>query len=825
MPFALQFQDPDFWKNEIERQLRSRFAKTINKATPDELFRAAAESLREPIADGMIATKERFRKAQAKSVNYLSMEFLVGRSLRNNLQNLGLFSTIQEAFARLGHSLSDILEVEPDAALGNGGLGRLAACFLDSLASLDMPGYGYGIHYEYGLFRQEIDNGYQKEKPDFWASEQSPWLFERPNHACHIPLYGSIEHNVVDRTGSYNPMWLNWQVMVGIPHDLPIVGDGGRTINFLRLFSAKASDDFDIQIFNTGDYLRAVELKMRSESISKILYPSDAVAEGRELRLIQEYFLVACAVRDIFRKFLSEHEDIHDLPKYMAIQLNDTHPALTIAEMMRMLVDEHDIPWAEAWKITQATCSYTNHTLMPEALEQWSTELLGHVIPRHLQIIYEINRRFLAEAAECWSNDSRKIQRVSVIEEGPNSLIRMANLAIVGSHAVNGVAALHSELVKTELVPELHELYPEKFSNKTNGITPRRWLMHANPSLCAWISERIGEGWKKDLEQLRGLEKYSTDENSLSEFQSIKLANKRYLSRFLMERTGVAADSSWLFDVQAKRIHEYKRQLLKVLGIMAVYILITRENYTPKAPRLHLFAGKAAPGYLMAKIIIKLINDVARMVNRDPRCKKYLRVAFLPDYKVSQAELIIPAADLSEQISTAGMEASGTSNMKFALNGALTIGTWDGANIEIAEEVGLENIFIFGNRSEEVQQLREHGYNSRRIYEEDELLRKTINLLDAEELTEGNSNLFRPIKEVLLDRGDYYLHLADFKSYMEAQEKVAEVFSDPAEWNKRAILNVARMARFSSDRTIQEYANEIWDISSVPAEDWSETRL
>jgi starch phosphorylase len=810
--------DPVLWKQEIERHLRARFAKPVDKLTPYELFRTAAEALRERIACGLMSTADRFRRAHVKSVYYLSMEFLVGRSLRNNLENLGLYSVMKEAFSLLGISLCDILEVEPDAALGNGGLGRLAACFLDSLASLDMPGYGYGIHYEYGLFRQEIDNGYQKEKPDFWASENSPWLIERLDHSYLVPLYGNIEHGL-DRNGNYNPMWLNWQVIVGVPHDLPIVGDGGRTINTLRLFSARASDEFDIQIFNTGDYLRAVELKIRSESVSKVLYPSDAVAEGRELRLVQEYFLVACSLRDIFRRFLSQNADIARLSEKVAIQLNDTHPALTIAEMMRLLVDEHDVPWDEAWKITQATCSYTNHTLLPEALEKWPAELLERVLPRHLQIIYEINRIFLKEVSAIWPEDSRRLQRMSLVEEGPHRLVRMANLAIVGSHAVNGVAALHSELIKKNLVPEFYEFTPQKFCNKTNGITPRRWLMHINPWLCHWISARIGDGWRTNLEELRKLEPYANDKTSQEEFREIKLKNKKYLAKIIQERTGVHVDPTWLFDIQAKRIHEYKRQLLNVLGIMSEYNRITQEDYKPKAPKLHLFAGKAAPGYFMAKLIIKLISDVANLVNREPKCKDYLKVVFLPDYKVSQAEIIIPGADLSEQISTAGMEASGTSNMKFALNGALTIGTWDGANIEIAEEVGLENIFIFGHRSEEVQTMQNQGYSPWKLYEEDPRIHQVIDLLEQEKLSPGNHSLFHPIREVLLDRGDHYLHLADFESYMSTHEEVSEVFLKPEEWCRRAILNVARMAKFSSDRTIREYARDIWNISSVPVEE------
>jgi starch phosphorylase len=720
---------------------------------------------------------------------------------------------MEEAFAGLGLRLSDVLEVEPDAALGNGGLGRLAACYLDSLASLHMPGYGYGIHYEYGLFRQEIEDGYQKEKPDFWASDHSPWLIEHLDQAYVIPVYGRIEHGA-GRDGGYNPMWLDWRVLVGVPHDLPIVSQDGRTVNFLRLFSARASDDFDIGIFNDGDYLRAVERKMQSETVSKVLYPSDAAASGKELRLVQEYFLVACAVRDIFRRFLARHSDPRQFASKAAIQLNDTHPALTVAELMRTLIDEHDLGWEEAWEITQAACGYTNHTLMPEALEKWSVDLFERVLPRHLQIIYEINSRFLQKVSGRWPGDQGRIQRMSLIEEGPQRMVRMANLAIVGSHAVNGVAALHSELVKTDLVPEFHEFFPGRFSNKTNGVTPRRWLRHANPGLSGWITERIGEKWHRDLTALRGLEPFAHERTSQDEFMAVKHANKRSLARTIAERTGIRVDPAAMFDIQVKRIHEYKRQLLHVLGVIDEYFRIVEDGDTP-VPRVHIFAGKAAPGYYMAKLIIKLINNIAGVINRDARAAQALKVVFLADYKVSLAEIIIPGADLSEQISTAGTEASGTSNMKFALNGALTIGTLDGANVEMLEEVGADNIFIFGHTTEEVRALRAGGYNPWNWCSHSLRIRRILDALAGSRFCEGEPGIFDPIRRTLIDDGDHYLHIADLNAYLEAQALVSHVFTDRASWSAKAILNVARMGKFSSDRSIQEYASDIWGIEAL----------
>jgi glycogen phosphorylase len=803
------------WAHSIEQILRHQFAKNIGNATPDELFRATAAALRPRIVDGLMETGTRFRVANAKSVYYLSMEFLLGRSLRNNLENLDLYDVLEETLAELDLRLSDVLEVEPDAALGNGGLGRLAACFLDSLASLHMPGFGYGINYEFGLFRQEIEDGRQKEKPDYWASERSPWLIEHPDQAFAIPIYGHIEHGR-DRLGHYNPMWMGWKVLIGVPHDFPIVGRGGLTVNTLRLFSARASDQFDIQIFNEGDYLKAVEQKIRSESVSKVLYPSDSAASGRYLRFTQEYFLVACAIRDIFRRFMSRYSHPRDFANQVAIQMNDTHPALAVTELMRMLIDEYETDWDDAWQITQATCGYTNHTLMPEALERWPVEMFERVLPRHLQILQEINHRFLGQVAARWPGEQDRLKRMSLIEEGNPQTVRMANLAIVGSHAVNGVAELHSNLVKSELVPDFNEFYPGRFSNKTNGVTPRRWLMHANPALSIWIDERIGDFWREDLDRLRELERFSDDPVSQRGFLAVKFTNKEKLARTILNDTGLRVDPSAMFDVQVKRIHEYKRQLLHALAIIDEYFRIVDDDIIPAVSRVHIFAGKAAPGYIQAKLIIKLINNIASVVNNDPKIGNLLKVVFLPDYKVSLAEIIIPAADVSEQISTAGMEASGTSNMKFALNGALTIGTLDGANVEMSREVGADNIFIFGLHADEVRRTRFEGYNPWDLYCQDHRIKRVLDSLTSNTFSSGESGIFEPLRKGLLDEGDYYLHLADFSSYLDAQKMVSEMFQDSSKWSSKAILNVARMSKFSSDRTIQEYADDIWNIRSVP---------
>ena len=806
------------WSNSIQQILRNLFAKRTSNATPDELFRATSAALRPRIVDALLQTEARFRAANAKSVYYLSMEFLLGRSLRNNLEALGLYGPIEGALAELDVRLSDVLEIEPDAALGNGGLGRLAACFLDSLASLHMPGYGYGINYEFGLFRQEIDDGHQKERPDYWASEHSPWLIEHLDQAVVVPIYGRIEHGC-DRNGNYNPMWMDWKVLIGVPHDLPIIGQDARTVNTLRLFSARASDEFDIGIFNAGDYLNAVEQKIHTETVSKVLYPSDAADSGRYLRFTQEYFLVACAVRDIFRRFMSRYPDPRDFAHRAAIQMNDTHPALTVLELMRTLVDEHEVAWEEAWEITQAACGYTNHTLMPEALERWPVKMFERVLPRHLQILYEINHRFLKQVEARWPGDAPRQRRMSLIEEASPKMVRMANLAIVGSHAINGVAQLHSDLVRSQLVPDFADLFSTRFSNKTNGVTQRRWLIQANPGLSSWIDEHVGDAWRTDFDRLRDLEALHTDRTARIEFIEIKHRNKQRLARTVFDRTGVILDPRSIFDVQVKRIHEYKRQLLHALGIIDEYLQIVEDGITPAVPRTHIFAGKAAPGYFKAKLIIKLINNLASAVNHHPKASEFLKVVFLPDYKVSLAEVIIPGADLSEQVSTAGMEASGTSNMKFAMNGALTVGTLDGANIEIMEEVGPDNIFIFGLRSEEVTRMQTGGYNPRAYYQQNPRLKRVLDRVASNTFSAKEPGIFEPILRALLDEGDPYFHLADFGSYVGVQDEIAKSFADPMSWSSKAILNVARMSKFSSDRTIREYARDIWNVKSVPPAD------
>jgi len=795
----------------ILQHVRYSLGKGWQNLSGRDLFMATALAARDRLIDGMLETEERYQKEDAKRLYYLSIEFLMGRSLENNLCNLGILERCQEALRQIGVDWTEVEESESDAALGNGGLGRLAACFLDSLATLDLPGYGYGINYEYGLFKQEIDDGYQKEKPDNWLTEGTPWQIERVDEACVVPVYGRIEHEL-DRHGHYNPMWMDWKVLIGVPHDMPIVGYGCRTVNFLRLYSARASREFDMHIFNAGDYLRAVEQKMASETISKVLYPSDAVEAGLELRLVQEYFLVACAIRDIVRRYLKNHAGFAEFSSKVAIQLNDTHPTLAVAELMRMLIDENDLSWEQAWEITQATLGYTNHTLLPEALERWSVALFEYVLPRHLQIIYEINRRFLEQVAAVWPEDHERLRRMSIIEERADKQVRMAHLAIIGSHAVNGVAALHSELIKTALVPDFYQLWPEKFTNKTNGVTQRRWLLKANPLLAHVLTRSIGDGWITDLEQLRRLETYAEDAEFQQEFMQIKRANKERLARVIRETTRVRVDPDSLFDIQAKRIHEYKRQLLKVMHIMHEYLCLIEDHIPPSVPRTYIFAGKAAPGYWAAKQIIKLISSVGGVVNNDPRVQGQIKVVFIPDYRVSLAEKIIPAADLSEQISTAGTEASGTGNMKFAMNGALTIGTLDGANIEIMEEVGQENIFIFGLTAEEIQEMRHRGsYLPRDHYHRSPALKRVMEAFVSPLFCPQEPGLFNWIHRALLDCDEYF-HLADLPSYIAAQEKAGAEFKSLAVWARKAILNVARIGKFSSDRTISEYARDIWKI-------------
>lgn len=817
-PAAVDLQNPSrkdvlAFVDRINHHLRYSIGRKREEAHVEDMFRAVALAARQDLIDKMIETTERYERLDPKRIYYLSIEFLIGRFLQTNLQNLGLYEICRQAVAEFGMNLEEILEIEPDAGLGNGGLGRLAACFLDSIATLGIPGYGYGIHYEYGLFKQEIDNGYQRERPDNWMSQGVPWEVRRQNRQCYVPVYGRVE-NGVDRGGGHNPMWLDWQRILGIPYDIPVVGYGGKTVNILRLFSARSSDNFDISIFNSGDYIKAVEQKISAETISKVLYPSDAVVAGRELRLLQEYFLVACALRDILRRHQRTHHTFDGFAEKVAIQLNDTHPALAVAELMRALVDQYELPWVSAWNITRATLGYTNHTLLPEALERWPVSLLERLLPRHLQIIYEINRRLMEEVGERFPGDVARQSRVSLLEEGPERMVRMAHLAIVGSHSVNGVSELHSELVRTRLVPDFAAMWPERFNNKTNGVTHRRWLLYSNPGLAGLIIAAIGDGWISDFAKLRGLDHFAEVPGFRQEFLRVKRDNKQRLAAMIQDSILVSVSPDSLFDVQVKRIHEYKRQLLNVMHIIHLYLSLVEDGATLPVPRTCVFAGKAAPGYAMAKLIIKLIHNAARVIHKDHRVREQLRVAFLPDYRVSLAESIIPAADLSEQISTAGMEASGTGNMKLSMNGAVTIGTLDGANIEIGEEVGSENIYIFGLTAEQIEAHRKQSsYNPWDFYHRSPAIRRVMDAIGSDRFSPGEPGIFQPIFQAVMNGGDRYFHLADFESYATEQARAAKDFTDRTGWARKATLNVARIGKFSSDRSIREYAKDIWGVA------------
>ncbi|MBK9168711.1 MAG: glycogen/starch/alpha-glucan phosphorylase [Bryobacterales bacterium] len=793
--------------------LRYSLGKQRENAGRCDILSALTLAVRPLLIDGMFETEERYRRAKAKRVYYLSAEFLIGQSLRNNLHNLGVYEAARAAAAEFGQDVEDLADAENDAALGNGGLGRLAACFLESLATHSMPAYGYGINYEFGLFRQEIEDGHQKERPDHWAAHESPWHIERRDEMCMVPLYGRIVDGR-DRSGNYNPMWLDWQLILGVPYDVPVVGYGGRTVNTLRLFSARSSDEFNMRIFNSGDYVRAVEMKIYSETISKVLYPADEVPKGRELRLIQEYFLVACALRDILQRFRKEGHAPEQLPDKVALQMNDTHPALAVAALMRHLVDEWDLRWENAWEITQGVCAFTNHTLLPEALEKWPVRLMEHVLPRHLQIIYEINHRFLQGVRRRHAGDDDLARRMSLVEETPEKSIRMAHLAIVGSHSVNGVAALHSELVRTRLVPDFAAYWPDRFQNKTNGVTHRRWLAYANPGLAKLITNVAGDGWLTDFSRVREVERFAGDAGFQEDFRRVKRGNKERLAHLIGDLIGIATDPESLFGGLAKRIHQYKRQLLKVMYVIHQYLRIVEDGYEPPVPRSFILAGKAAPGYHLAKLIILLIHRVGETIRADARASRWLRVAFLPDYRVSLAEKMIPGVDLSEQISTAGMEASGTGNMKFAMNGALTIGTLDGANVEIRQEVGAENIFIFGLTAEQVAAAREKP-DPWRFYDSSEAARRVMDAIAGDRFNRREPGVFRPIWSSILEQGDFYCHLNDLDAYVAEQRAVEEEFLRPAVWTRKAILNVARMGKFSSDRTVAEYARDIWRIAPV----------
>jgi len=794
--------------------LRYVRGRDLEDASSKDLFNAVSSAVRMLLIDITMETEDRYKSADAKKMHYISIEFLPGRLLSNNLLNLGIEQECRAILKNMNIDLDELLSEEHDPALGNGGLGRLAACYLDSLATLNMPGYGYGINYDYGLFKQSIMAGEQRENPDFWPNRSSPWLVARSDKRCIVPVYGRIQVTE-DMNGEYNPMWVDWKLVIGRAHDVPITGYGGKTVNRLRLFSAWANDDFDMRVFNEGDYLRAVEEKIQFESISKILYPSDSMEAGRELRLVQEYFLVACSVQDIISIYLEDNEGFDNFPDKVAIQLNDTHPALTVVELMRVLVDVHGLEWIPAWDITTRTLAFTNHTLLPEALETWPVSIVKRVIPRHLQIIYEINRRFIELVLERFPDNKDLVKSMSIVKDDGEHRILMANLAIIGSHSVNGVARIHSELVKKQLVPDFYRLWPEKFNNKTNGVTPRRWMASSNPGLAQLITEAIGDGWISNLDRLSDLEPLVQDSAFLDRFVQVKRANKIDLTEIIGETTYVEVDPDSIFDIHVKRIHEYKRQFLNVLNIVHTYLKIKEDNQIPEAPRTFIFAGKAAPGYVNAKLIIRLIHGVGDVINNDPEVNPWMRVVFIPDYRVSLAERIIPAADVSEQISCAGMEASGTGNMKFAMNGALTVGTLDGANVEIAEKVGLENIYIFGLKVDQIAAMRK-TYYPRHYLENNPDLMRVMNAIRSDRFCKKNPGIFQRLYDSVVNYGDYYFNLADFNAYAETQQQVLTDYCNKSQWAERSLLNTARTGYFSSDRAIQEYADHIWKIKSYP---------
>lgn len=778
-----------------------------------ERFTAVSLAVRDRMIERFLATEEEYRRSDSKRLYYLSIEFLIGQSLGANLRNLRMYDLCRDALRNLGADLQELESVEPDAALGNGGLGRLAACFLDSLATLGIPGFGYGINYEFGLFKQEIHNGSQRELPDNWLAMGTPWQIVHPEDTCIVPIYGSIEHGT-DRHGIYNPMWMDWKVLIGLPYDMLIPGYGGHSVHFLRLYSARASREFDMRIFNDGDYLKAVEQKIQSEMLSKVLYPSDAVIAGQELRLAQEYFLVACAIRDIVRQFQVNHEDFMDFPSKVAIQLNDTHPALAIVELMRFLVDEKEISWESSWEITQKTFGYTNHTLSAEALEKWPTSLIERVLPRHLQIIREINRRFLEQIAAHFPGDKGREARMWIVDDSEKQ-VRMVNLAVAGSHSVNGVSPLHSELLRTELLADFQDIWPAKFNNKTNGISPRRWLLHANPRLASLISSCIGDEWITDLNELRKLEPYTEDPGFRAAFRQVKKQNKQALCAEVEHSLHERLDPDSLFDVQAKRIHAYKRQLLNILHILYEYLALIEDGTQPVIPRTYILAGKAAPGYWFAKQIIKLTHEVSEVINNDARAKDWIKVVFIPDYRVSLAEEIIPATDLSEQISTAGTEASGTGNMKMALNGAVLMGTYDGANLDISKEVGMENLFLFGLKSMDVLRMRrQRSYRPSEICGREPRVQRLVKSFSSGLFCPHQADFCVWVSRTLLSEDDEQMHLADLPLYLAAQQEAAMAFEDHERWTRMAIFNTARVGKFSSDRTIRQYAQEVWDIRS-----------
>ena len=780
-------------------------------ASARERFEAFAHSVRDVLAQRWVKTKTTYEQQNAKRIYYLSMEFLLGRSLANNLTNLLLDPIVQPVIKEKGIDWLELVEQEPDAGLGNGGLGRLAACFLDSMATMQLPATGYGLRYEYGMFRQSFVNGWQQEDPDNWLRDGDPWEICRAHEKVAIKLNCSFKL----RDGRLEVIPDRPSTLFGVPFDRPIVGYGGKTINTLRLWAAAVPDFFDFQEFGAGDFVGALAGTLEAESLTRVLYPDDSTTAGQELRFMQEYFLVACSMADLVRRFLRHNSDWEQLPNKAAIQLNDTHPSMAVAELMRILLDDAQLGWDLAWNLTKKTLAYTNHTLLPEALEKWPIAWFELLLPRQLEIIYEINRRLVEEAHVRFSGDKDRVERISLVEEGPSRKVRMANLAIVGSHSTNGVAAVHSKLLRTTTVKDLAEMFPDRFSNKTNGVTPRRWLLEANPELSLAITGAIGDKWITDLGQLRQLQAHAGDSELQKTFHSAKRAAKVRFANWLKATTGQVVDPDTIFDSQIKRIHEYKRQLLNALRIIVCYNRLRENPKLEMVPRTFFFAGKAAPAYRLAKLIIKFINNLAGTIDGDPIVRGRMKVVFLPEYNVSLAERLIPASDVSNQISTAGYEASGTSNMKFMMNGALTVGTLDGATIEMAEEAGKENLFLFGLTVEQVQG-SQAWYNPHWHYEHEPETKAALDLISTGYFSRNEPGTFDPIRDTLLTQGDHYMHLADLTSYVQAQDLLGDLYSSPSEWARKAILNVASSGKFSSDRTIQEYATEIWKAEPCP---------
>ncbi len=804
-------------KNAVVDSLRNLFRKTVDTATDVEIYEAAVYALRTVFTEKWIKTHDEYREKDVKVVYYLSMEFLMGRFFGNSVMNLMMYDTVREALEELGFDYNSIENTEPDPGLGNGGLGRLAACFLDSLSTMEYPAYGCGIRYHYGIFEQKIENGYQVEKPDNWLANGDFWSIKRTEYEAEVKFGGDVRTEIKDN-GELKFIQENYSSVIAVPYDYPVIGYGNNTVNTLRLWEARPKNFFDLQSFNAGNYAKALEEQNIANTITEVLYPADEHIQGKELRLRQQYFFISATVQRVIARFKKDHDDFSLLPDKVAFQLNDTHPSIAVAELMRVLVDENDVPWDKAWEITTKVCAYTNHTIMSEALEKWPVELFSRLLPRIYMIIEEINRRFCIELVQKYGNNPGKIHDMSIIADGQ---IKMAYLAIVGSHSVNGVAKLHTEILKKQELKDFYEFYPDKFNNKTNGITQRRWLLHANRPLAGLITDTIGDGWIRDLDELNKLLPMADNREFREKFMDIKRANKRALAEYIKMTNGVDIDPESIYDIQVKRLHEYKRQLLNVLHIIHLYFRLKAEPEMDITPRTFIFGAKAAAGYRMAKDIIKLINSVAEVVNNDPDVNGKIKVVFMANYCVSLAERLIPAADVSEQISTAGKEASGTGNMKFMLNGAVTIGTMDGANVEIHDEVGEENIIIFGLSSEETARMsREHSYNPWDMYHSDERIRRVMDSLVDGTFAPDNPELFRGVFNSLLgsDRSDEYFVLKDFASYVEAQERLERIYKNKDEWARMAVINTAKSGKFSSDRTIREYAKEIWNLKPMRIE-------